>query len=105
MRSALAEFNAEQVARGDQPFRIGVGLHSDWLFAGNMGSPNRMEYTVIGDAVNIASRLQSHTKSLGVDILISAEVYQAIGSEVVVREMPSAEVQGKSLPLRVYALQ
>jgi adenylate cyclase len=104
MRSALAAFNADQEKAGGPVLRIGVGLHSGWLVAGNMGSPERMEYTVIGDAVNTASRLQSLTKTLGVDILISAEVYQATGKEVVAREMPPAEVQGKSTPLRIYAL-
>lgn len=104
MRAALVAFNADQERLGAQELRIGIGLHSGWLVAGNMGSPDRMEYTVIGDAVNIASRLQSLTKTLGVDILVSAEVYQATGKDVIAREMPPAEVQGKSAPLRIYAL-
>ena len=104
MRVGLAEFNAEQQSRGGPPLKIGIGLHSGWLVAGNMGSPERMEFTVIGDAVNVASRLQSLTKSLGTDILISAEIYQSIGKDVETREMPAAEVQGKEYPIKIYSL-
>lgn len=104
MRDALGEFNRHQEAVGSLPLRIGIGVHCGWLIAGNVGSPNRMEYTVIGDAVNIASRLQTLTKSLDTDILISDDVYQAAGSDLHVREMPPAEVQGKSMPLRIYAI-
>lgn len=104
MRSALAAFNAAQEKAGGPVLRIGIGLHSGWLVAGNMGSKDRMEYTVIGDAVNTASRLQNLTKVLGVDILISAEVYQATDKDLLAREMAPAEVQGKSTPLRIYAL-
>jgi adenylate cyclase len=104
MRDALVEFNRHQEALGSPVLQIGIGVHCGWLIAGNVGSPNRMEYTVIGDAVNIASRLQTLTKSLDTDILISANVYQAAGSDFQVREMPPAEVQGKSMPLRIYAI-
>jgi adenylate cyclase len=105
IRKALVAFNDVQEKSGRESVRIGVGIHSGWLVAGNVGSPNRMEYTVIGDAVNIAARIQALNKKLGTDILISAEVHQAIDRDIAVREMPPCEVQGKSMPLRIYALQ
>jgi class 3 adenylate cyclase len=105
MRAALAAFNTRQEKMGGPVLRIGVGVHTGWLVAGNVGSSQRMEYTVIGDAVNIAARIQALNKTLGTDLLISHEVCQGIGKDVSVREMPPSEVQGQSLPLRIYALQ
>jgi adenylate cyclase len=77
MRAALAKLNAQHE---DRPaLRFGIGLHTGEVVAGNIGSARRMEYTVIGDAVNVASRLESKTKELGTDILISDATFAKAG--------------------------
>lgn len=77
MRKALAEFNARS---GRPPIRFGVGLHTGPLVAGNLGTPERLEYTVIGDTVNIASRVESATKGLSADLLCTAATAEACGA-------------------------
>jgi adenylate cyclase len=105
MRQALAAFNARESAEGRVPLRIGVGISCGEMVAGSVGTPNRMEYTVIGDVVNVASRIQGLNKEWGTDILVSSEVVAQIGDSAPARAMPPASVQGKSAPLLVYALE
>ncbi len=78
MRSALDSFNREIVAQGLSPIRIGVGINSGEVIAGNIGSEERMEYTVIGDIVNTAARLEKLNKELGTDILIAESTYELL---------------------------
>jgi len=106
MRKALYFLNRER-KKGDPAnpsIRIGCGLNSGIVTAGQLGSDRRMEYTVIGDPVNLASRIESLTKTLGVDILISEDTWKLVGDKFLTEEMPSVAVKGKKKPVRVFAV-
>ncbi len=99
----LDKFNEEQKKKGSGVFiRIGIGVHTGPLIAGNIGSDRKMEYTVIGDTVNIASRVQDLTKEFGVEIIITQACHDASGHKVPVRALPPAMVKGKEKPLTLF---
>ncbi|MBN1120544.1 MAG: PAS domain-containing protein [Anaerolineae bacterium] len=104
IRETLAEFNIGWRAEGHRPMQVGIGIDVGEMVAGTVGSPRRMQYTVVGDPVNTASRIEGLNKLWGTDILISERVYEAIRERVSASEMPLVEVPGKSEPLQVYAL-
>jgi adenylate cyclase len=106
MRKALYLMNKERAA-GDPanpPIRIGCGINSGIVTAGQLGSDMRMEYTVIGDPVNLASRIEALTKPLGTDILISEDTWKLTGDKFIVEEMPSVTVKGKEKPVKIFAV-
>lgn len=104
MRYRLAEFNEGRVAKGLMPISIGMGLHSDEVVSGNIGSSKRMELTSIGDGVNLASRLEGTSKQYGTDIVISENTYLIYADKVIVRELDFITVKGKKKPVRIYEL-
>jgi adenylate cyclase len=102
MRSNLAEFNSRRLAQNKQPIRIGIGIHSGTAISGNIGHSRRMEFTVIGDDVNLASRLEGTTKLYGCDITISGNTYQPCADRLWVRELDIVRVKGKTQPVSIY---
>ena len=104
MRNALIKFNEEEKAAGREPIQFGCGISSGDVTAGQIGSKERMEYTVIGDTVNLASRIEAINKPLCTDILISEQTYEFLKDDIIVEEMPSFAVKGKSKPVRLFAV-
>ena len=104
MREKLALFNQERMANGELPISIGMGVHSDEVVSGNIGSSKRMELTSIGDGVNLASRLEGASKQYGTDLIISDNTYRDYTDRLYVRELDFITVKGKSEPVIVYEL-
>ena len=104
MRSALREYNKDRGGDKRPIIKIGCGINSGPVIAGQIGSKSRMEYTCIGDAVNFASRTESLNKPLGTDILITEDTYNLIREHVAVEPMPTVTVKGKEKPQRLYAV-
>ena len=106
MRKALYFMNStRRVGDSANPsIRIGCGINSGVVTAGQLGSDLRMEYTVIGDPVNLASRIESLNKPLGTDILISEDTWRLVGDKFITEEMPPVSVKGKAKPVRIFAV-
>ncbi|MDR0455905.1 MAG: adenylate/guanylate cyclase domain-containing protein [Treponema sp.] len=106
MRSALRKMNRNREEKnwGNPPIRIGCGINTGIVTAGQIGSELRMEYTVIGDPVNLASRVEALNKPLGTDILITEDTWNLLKDKLIVEEMPSVTVKGKEKPVRLFAV-
>jgi len=105
MRLALAEFNSERHAKNLAQIKHGIGIHAGSAVVGNVGTRERLEYTVIGDAVNVASRVASACKTTGEDILISGAVKEQLASPPALRDVEPITFQGKSEPVQLFAVE
>ncbi|OFZ53853.1 MAG: hypothetical protein A2428_01485 [Bdellovibrionales bacterium RIFOXYC1_FULL_54_43] len=102
MRRALAKLNAEFIQEKLEPLKMGMALNSGPLIAGTIGSEERMEYTVIGDTVNTASRIEGLTKVFGTDLLISESVQRAVSSKFLFEPIENVAIRGKQEAANVY---
>lgn len=110
MHRSLIELNQERKRNQKDPVYQGIGIHYGPVISGNIGTPNRLEYTVIGDTVNIASRIESACKSLNQSLLISHTVYQELQKSqkdfIQIEKLPKkVKLKGKSEPVQLYAIQ
>lgn len=108
MTDALEEFNLQSENKDLPDIDIGIGLNTGDVVVGNMGSSQRFDYTVMGDAVNLAARLEGQTKTYGIHILISENTRKQLTDEMVeehalvIRELDRIQVKGKNEPVVVY---
>ncbi len=102
MMVALRELNKRRTATGHEPIRIGVGISTGYCVAGNIGSPKRLEYTVIGDRVNLADRLQNANKYYGTSVLICQPTAARLKRVVKIRELDLIRLRGINTPVSVY---
>lgn len=106
MRTALAEFNQAQAAAGGPQLQCGIGVTTGKVVAGNVGGKARIEYTVIGDTVNLAARLQAMSKELHHDLLLNEEAYFQARDKIqlAAQKITGVTVRGKNEPVTIYAL-
>ena len=105
MQRELAQLAAEWEKQGRRGFKMGIGINSGSAVVGNIGSQEHMEYTAIGDTVNLASRLETATKELGVDIVVSEQTYDAVRPLFAWRAMGAVSVKGRAEAVTTYAVE
>ena len=104
MHRVLDLLNAHRAAAGGAPIRIGVGVATGTVVAGNIGSPKRMDFTVIGDPVNLASRIEGLTKQYGADILVCDESVRRLASPLRMRRLDIVRVKGQQRPTGLFEI-
>jgi len=104
MMRELRAWNAQRSGEGRPPVDIGIGLNTDTVVSGNIGSKKRMDYTIIGDGVNLASRLESACKQYGTHILVSEFTYKQLRGTYRAREVDLVVVKGKTQPVAIYEI-
>ncbi len=104
MRRALKKYNVDRQVRGLPPIGNGIGITKGEAISGNIGSEQRMDYTVIGDTVNVASRLEGLTKNYEYKILVNDDVYQEIKGKIPCVDLGFAHVKGKEGEIHIYGV-
>ncbi|MBE9226042.1 GAF domain-containing protein [Phormidium sp. LEGE 05292] len=104
MRQRLAKFNQQRRAKNQPIIAIGIGISSGEVVSGNIGSHKRMDYTVIGDGVNLSSRLEGVTKEYRCDIILSEFTYNLCHQHIWVQELDKIRVKGKQEAVKIYRL-
>ena len=105
MRAKLTELQAIWAAQGRTVLQIGIGLNHGDAVVGNIGSPQRMEYTVIGDAVNVCARVEGLCKAFHTDIVLTESVHELVKDRITARRLDEVTVKGRQQRLTVYALE
>lgn len=105
MCDALGVLNGELATEGLPELQFGFGVNTGLMVIGNMGSERRLDYTVVGDEVNVAARLESASKEAGCAILVSEATRAAAGAGFRARELPALTLRGRTAPVRVFALE
>jgi adenylate cyclase len=102
MTETLGKLNERWSSEGLPPLRMGVGIHTGEVFAGNVGRAGKVKYAVVGDTVNLASRVEGLNKEMGTTMLVTEATYRAAGLELEVKDRGLVSVKGREEPVRVY---
>lgn len=105
MRRVLADLNGIREQDGLPPIRIGIGIHTGTVAAGTLGGAMQSEYTVIGDAVNVASRIEGLTKSYDVDVLVSETTWHLLGGALDGEKLATESIRGRKEPVVLYTIR
>jgi adenylate cyclase len=104
MRESLARYNESLQRRGLPVLAFGVGIHCGPVIAGLVGSETMQEFTVLGDVVNVAARVEALTRRLGGDILVTEDVHSVLGDRFRMAPMPPVDIKGKSRPIHTWTV-
>jgi adenylate cyclase len=105
MLEKLREINADLESKGRPPLKMGIGIHTGVAVVGSIGSNRRLEYTAIGDTVNVAARVEALTKRMGEPVLLTAATRQALPISILTEQLPPQWVKGQPHPLSIYRIQ